>query len=80
MVCRLSSAGSVVLAHGLSCSMACGVFPDPGIKPVSSALTGRFLSIVPPGSPQWDIDKEKVSLSPSSDADVFHLRGSKEAS
>ena len=40
---------------------------------MSSALTGRFLFIVLPGSPQWDIDKEKVSLSLSSDADFFHL-------
>ena len=26
-------AGSVVLAHGLSCSMACGIFPDQGSNP-----------------------------------------------
>ena len=26
----LSSPGSVVVAHGLSCSMACGIFPDQG--------------------------------------------------
>ena len=26
----LQSIGSVVLAHGLSCSMACGIFPDQG--------------------------------------------------
>ena len=28
MACRLQSAGSIVVAHGLSCSMACGVFPN----------------------------------------------------
>ena len=27
---RLWSAGSVVVAHGLSCSTACGIFPDQG--------------------------------------------------
>ena len=39
---------SVVVADGLGCSVACGVFPDPhGIKPMSPALTGGFLSTVP---------------------------------
>ena len=26
-------AGSVVVAHGLSCSTACGIFPDQGLNP-----------------------------------------------
>ena len=26
-------AGSVVVAHGLSCSVACGIFPDQGLNP-----------------------------------------------
>ena len=29
----LQSAGSVVVAHGLSCSTACGIFPDQGSNP-----------------------------------------------
>ena len=29
----LWSAGSVVVAHGLSCSAACGIFPDQGSNP-----------------------------------------------
>ena len=29
----LQSAGSVVVAHGLSCSVACGIFPDQGSNP-----------------------------------------------
>ena len=29
----LKSAGSVVVAHGLSCSAACGIFPDQGSNP-----------------------------------------------
>ena len=33
VVCRLQSAGSVVVAHGLSCSAACGIFPDQGLNP-----------------------------------------------
>ena len=30
MDCGLKSTGSVVVAHGLSCPMACGIFPDQG--------------------------------------------------
>ena len=31
--CRLWSAGSVVVVHGLSCPAACGIFPDQGWNP-----------------------------------------------
>ena len=37
------------MVHGLSCSAACGIFPDQGSNPVSPALVGGFLTIVPPG-------------------------------
>jgi len=30
---RLESTGSVVAVHGLSCSAACGIFPDWGSNP-----------------------------------------------
>ena len=43
------SAGPVVLSHGLSCPAARENLPGPGIKPVSPALAGRFLSTVSPG-------------------------------
>ena len=36
---------SVIVAHGLSCSVACGIFPDQGSSPASA---GGFLSTVPP--------------------------------
>ena len=39
---------SVVVAHGLSCTLACGIFPDQG-QIQSPALVGRFLSTMPPG-------------------------------
>ena len=29
----VAEAGSVVVAHGLSCSVACGIFPDQGSNP-----------------------------------------------
>ena len=37
------------MAHGLSCSKAFGIFPNPGIEPVSPALVGKFLTTGPPG-------------------------------
>ena len=47
---------SVVAAHRLDCPLACGILvPQPGIKPVSPALEGGFLTTGPPGkSPQFD--------------------------
>ena len=45
-------AGSVIVAHGPSCSAACGIFPRPGLEPVSPALAGRFSTTAPPGKPQ----------------------------
>ena len=41
---------ALVSAQQLSCSSTCGILvPQPGIKPVSPALEGRFLSTGPPG-------------------------------
>ena len=37
------------MAHGLCCSMAMWDLPGPGLKPVSPALAGGFLTTVPPG-------------------------------
>ena len=42
---------SGVVAHGLRCSEACGIFPEPGIEPVSPALAGGFFTTGPPGKP-----------------------------
>ena len=46
---------SVVVAHGLSRPVACGMPPDPGIppgiKPVSPVLVGSFFTTEPPGRP-----------------------------
>ena len=52
VVHRLSSCGwgSLVAAHELSCSMACGMLVlQLGIKPASLALQGGFLSTRSPG-------------------------------
>ena len=46
----LEWAGSVVVACGLSCPVACGILvPRPGIKPTSPALEGGLLTTGPLG-------------------------------
>ena len=45
------SSDSIVVAHGLSCSEARGIFLNQGIKPASPALAGRFLTTEPLGKP-----------------------------
>ena len=55
-------AGSVIVAHGPSCSAACGIFPDRGSNPCplhsqadsqplrhQGSLAGGFLTTAPPG-------------------------------
>ena len=44
-------AGSVVVAHGPSCSAGMWDLPRPGFEPVSLALAGRFSTTAPPGKP-----------------------------
>ena len=44
-------AGSVIVAHGPSCSVVCGIIPRPGLEPVSPALAGGFSTTAPPGKP-----------------------------
>ena len=42
--------GSVIVAQGLSCSLACRILVSwPGIEPESPGLQGRFLTTGPPG-------------------------------
>ena len=47
----LRRAGSVVVAHGPSCSAACGIFPDQGSNPCPLQLAGRSSTTAPPGKP-----------------------------
>lgn len=37
---RAQKVGLIVMVSGISSSVACGIFLDPGIEPVSPALTG----------------------------------------
>ena len=39
---------SLVVAHRLSCSMVCAIYPNQGSNLCPPALAGRFLSTVPP--------------------------------
>ena len=44
----LWTTGSAVVAHGLRCPVACGIFLDQaGIEPMSPALAGRVLTTGP---------------------------------
>ena len=59
--------GSVAVAHGLSCSAACGILaPLPGIKPLYPALQGGLLTTGPPGmslgSPQAQTQHNSLEL------------------
>ena len=47
---RLQSTGSVVVAHRLSCSVACGIFPDQGLNPSLPHWQVDFLSLSHQGS------------------------------
>ena len=53
-------AGSVAVAHGPSCSAACGIFPDQGSNPCPLHQAGRFSTTAPPGKPPGSNLKEAV--------------------
>ena len=59
-VYRLQSSWTlVVVMHGLSCSVACGILvPQPEIKPSSPALKGKFLT---PGPPRKSLNQLLIS-------------------
>ena len=46
---QLQLGGSIVVAHALQLFHNMWNLPRPGVRPVSPALSGRFLSTVPPG-------------------------------
>ena len=48
-------------------------FPDPGIKPISPALAGRFSTAEPWGRPQWRSHWGKVTESATLDASLKAL-------
>ena len=50
-------AGSVVVAHGPSCSAACGIFPDQGSNPCPLRWQADSQPLRHQGSPMWTIFK-----------------------
>ena len=70
---RLWSTGSVVVPHGLSCSAACGIFPDQG----SNLCLLRWQVDSPPlslqGSPLTCFKKKKIALYCNPPGNTFSL-------
>ena len=65
------------MVHGLSCSAACGNLPGPGLKPVSRALAGGFLTTAPPGNSlllHFLSLRSKHPRSPREDEEAYHYR------
>ena len=59
---QLWHAGSVVVVCGLSCPVACGVLVlRPGIRPVSPAPQGSFLTSEPAGESLYDSLQKKFT-------------------
>ena len=58
-------AGSVVVAHGLSCSAACGIFPDQGSNPCPLHWQADSQPLRHQGSPErqfLNTEKEKIII------------------
>ena len=47
----VQSTESIIVAHDLNGSMACGIFLDQGFEPMFSAWPGGFFTTEPPGKP-----------------------------
>ena len=59
VACELQSAGSVVVVHGLSCSAACGIFPEQGSNPCPLHWQADSEPLHHQGSPQFHFDEKK---------------------
>ena len=57
-------AGSVIAAHGPSCSAACGIFPDQGSNPRSLHWQADSQPLLHQGSPSFSFLKEPPYCSP----------------
>ena len=55
-------AGSVVVAHGPSCSVACGIFPDQGSNPCSLHYQADSQPLHHQGSPRTTFNSSQISL------------------
>ena len=66
-------AGSVVVAHGPSCSTACGIFPDQGSNPCTLHWQADSQPLRHQGSPIIFIDLFKEPFFPHSFSILFSL-------
>ena len=57
----MRSTGSVVVAHGLSCPVACAIFPDQGSNPCLLHCQVDF-STEPPGKPRNGVTLKKNKI------------------
>ena len=63
---RLQSTGSVVVVHGLSCSVACGIFPDQGSNPCPLHWQADSQPLCHQGSPNLtNLSNNKLDSFPS---------------
>ena len=60
---RFKNTGSVVVAHGLSCSSACGIFPDQRSNPCLLHWQVDSLPLSHQGSPEYIYMYFSLSLS-----------------
>ena len=63
------------MVYWLTCSGACGIFLDRGLKPVSSARAGRFFTTEPLGEPRFLIvgtkSKENKQIYPTGNSGFY---------
>ena len=70
----LQSTGSIVVAHRLSCSVTCGIFPDQGSIPCLLHLQADSLPLSHQGSPMnWFLQALKITDPDRSFCPVFLL-------
>ena len=55
-------AGSVIVAHGSSCSTACGIFPDQGSNPCPLHWQADSQPLRHLGSPLWTLDRMQIQI------------------
>ena len=67
-------AGSAIVAHGSSCSAACGIFPDQGLNPCPLHWQADSQPLRHQGSPKW-LFYFQVLLNSVSPAPVMVVEG-----
>ena len=63
-ILRLQGTGSIVVARGLSCLSACGIFPDQGLNPCLLPWQVGSLPLSHQGSPNVIVIKDQVIYAP----------------